>query len=324
MDKRNVKKFTKGEIYTFIDSNNDKSNVSQDQSILIGTRPVMIVKGGEKTSLVVPFTRNSLNKPLGVVHPDGVKSYPAYDMLKTVNNKDLANYLSTVKNPQPIMNLISDYITNEIDYEENSEEIIEDTTVFSSGQIWKKKEGPYFLILKVLGSLSDNKGRFLMTGIVLDQTADDEEDYDILIPWYNRKFHVDIFKTITISSDDINFYQGAINSSLLKEIVFRFTSMFSGELQCPEINMNQIDNMLGKTTDYDPIANRYIPSERSKIKEELDNEEKVKKKRGYTDEEKQFILNSKKLEDIMERFALNQTQAYKLKYYIKTSYKFAK
>ena len=319
MDQKIVKKYTKGEVYHFVDSF-DKTQVPKDQLILVGSRPVMVIKGNENnTSIVIPFTRNSTSKIISVNHTNGVESYAAHDSIKTVNNKDLVKYLSTVVNPDPIIDLVSSYVNGE-DISRIKERELK-TSVFSEGQVWKKKEGANFLVLKVLAECSTS-GCAVLMGIPLDQSEDgSEEFYDLEIPHYNRKLHIDLFKMVVISSNEINYYQGRIDESQLNVLKNKFVGVFLDKEQVGAYaDTNQVDIMFGRIKT--PRVNSTITSCQDKVEEDSKpvEETQPRKRRVYTDEEKQFILDNN-LDVIQAKFSIDYAKAYKLKYYVKTTFK---
>ena len=318
---KSVKKYLKGEIYRFVDNENlDKNNVSSDEHLLIGSRPVMIVKGGDDTSLVIPFTSNSRKRNVSVIHTNGVKSYAAFDNMKTINNSDIRNYLSTVVNPEIIINEISKYILND---SSESEEIILESVTFVAGQIWKKKEGPCFLIIKVLGNIDGQKGKHLLLGIALDQVFENNGPYDLEIAQYSKRLSVDMSKAITISSDDIDYYHGKVDDVVFNELRHKYIEFILSPDTSRNIVPNAIDMFLNKTSDYRFHTNEgrlhYQPTiatesetateESTSAKETAHIKSGIKAK--YTDDEKKFIAKAS-LNDIMEKFSLDSVRAFKL------------
>ena len=89
---------TDGQVWT-IGEGQDKNNVKEDNNVVCGKRPALIIRSSGTNCTVIPFSTSERYSALmdSVVVKDGVESYPAIDAVQTIPSYELGEYIGILK-----------------------------------------------------------------------------------------------------------------------------------------------------------------------------------------------------------------------------------
>lgn len=122
-----VFKATDGQIWT-IGEDQDKFNRKEEDNVLCGKRPGLVLRSSGTNCLIIPFSTSvrysSLCRPINI--GNGVESYPAIDCVQTISSHDLTEYRSTLKpvSYDKTLKVFIDYCMGKIQYSSSVERYV--------------------------------------------------------------------------------------------------------------------------------------------------------------------------------------------------------